>query len=112
MERGPEVCQQALRCHLRTVNTIRNAHPVVGIPGQCQARETLPQCLDTCHAVEVANMVLRHGLLVSATLMQRGSPLIPRSRRRSWYTACCLFASERASCSGCKAPPTKARRST
>src|SRR5262245_55803819 len=65
MERGPEVYQQALRCHLRTVNTIRNAHPVVGIPGQCQARETLPQCLDTCHAVEVANMVLRHGLLVS-----------------------------------------------
>src|SRR5262249_24336265 len=62
---GPEVGQQALRCHLRTVDTIRDTHPVVGISGQGQAWETLHQGLDTCYAVEVADMVLRHGLLVS-----------------------------------------------
>ena len=62
---GCEVCQQGLCCRLRTVDAIGNAHPMIGIPGEDETWETLYQGLNPCHAVEVSDMVLRHGLQVS-----------------------------------------------
>ena len=45
---------------------------MVRIPGQGQAWETLCQGLKACHAVEVSDVVLRHGLLVPGDAYREG----------------------------------------
>jgi len=69
MERG----QQRLRSRVTAVDAIGNAYPMIGVPGEDETWETLRQGLNTGHAVEVSDIILRHGLQVSGDAQRERS---------------------------------------
>jgi hypothetical protein len=60
-----ETFQQRLDCHLCTVDTVRNTHAVIGIPGENQAWAMRHARGDMSHAVQMPNVILRHRFLVA-----------------------------------------------
>lgn len=63
--RRPKIGQQRLRGRVAAVDAIGNADAVVGVASQDQAWEATDERLDTGDALQMAEMVLRHGLRVA-----------------------------------------------
>src|SRR6516165_237027 len=69
---GSEILQQCLGCSLCAVDTIRNAHAVIGIPGEYQAGALRHARGDMGYAVQMPDMVLRHRLQMAGDAHSHG----------------------------------------
>ena len=70
--RGSQVCDQGLRRSVAAVNAIGNAYTAIGIPGQDEAREVASQCLKAGDTLHMPEVILRHGVRVTADAKVRG----------------------------------------
>ena len=63
---GSEMCQQSPDRHLGAVDTIRNTHTVIGIPGEYQTRAMRHESGNMGYTVQMSDVVLGHRLQVAS----------------------------------------------